>query len=76
MYGGTASTIRYFYTEDARKRKVGKIKRWYEGKVTKIDKGDHEYSVLFDTDKQTAVLNFSDPTEKDFIKEGHGWQKI
>ena len=62
------------FTEDARKRKVGKRKTWYDGKVTKIDKDQNEYSVYFESDKETTVLNFSDTSAKDYMKEGHGWR--
>ena len=39
-----------------------------------IDLKKHEWSVYFDSDKETAVLNLSDPSASDFMKEGHGWK--
>ena len=53
---------------------MGKRKQWFTGGVKKIDKKDHEWSVYFPSDKETAVLNLSDPSEEDFLKEGHGWK--
>ena len=63
------------YTQGAAKRKVGKKRQFYEGKVTKIDKEQHEYSVYFESDKETVILNLSDTSEDDYLKEGKGWRK-
>ena len=79
---GSKIKVRYYdtptgsrpYTEDARKRKVGKQKQWYEGEVKKIDKDKNEYSVYFPSDKETNKLNLSDTSSKDYLKEGHGWK--
>ena len=81
---GTKLKVRFYntsqgakpYTKDAEKRKVGKNKEWYEGEVKKIDKDTHEYSIYFPSDKQTVVLNFSDTSADDYVKEGRGWQKL
>ena len=63
------------FTESARARGVGKrTKAWYVGEVKGIDLKKHEWSVYFDSDKETAVLNLSDPSADDFVKEGHGWK--
>ena len=64
------------YTEDAYKRKVGKQKQWYQGEVKKINKDKNEYSVYFEVDRETVVLNLSDTGAKDYVKEGRGWQKV
>ena len=63
------------FTESARSRGVGKkTKAWYAGELKGIDLKKHEWSVYFDSDKETAVLNLSDPSASDFLKEGHGWK--
>ena len=82
LKAGSKISVRFYntaqgakpYTEDARKRKVGKKKEWYEGEVKKIDKKEHEWSVYFDSDHETAILNLSNPDDEDFLKEGHGWK--
>ena len=74
---GKSVQLRTLIIQDsARKRKVGKKKTWYDGKVTKIDKDENEYSVYFESDKETTVLNFSDTSAKDYMKEGHGWRIV
>ena len=63
------------FTESARARGVGKkTKAWYGGEVKGIDLKKHEWSVYFPSDKETAVLNLSDSSAEDFLKEGHGWK--
>jgi hypothetical protein len=63
------------FTESARARGVGKrTKAWYAGEVKSTDLKKHEWSVYFPSDKETAVLNLSDPSADDFLKEGHGWK--
>ena len=51
-----------------------KTKVWYAGELKGIDLKKHEWSVYFPSDKETAVLNLSDPSASDFLKEGHGWR--
>ena len=73
FYSGPKGSLPF--TESARKRKVGKkTKEWFAGSVKKIDLKEHEWSVYFPSDKETAVLNLSDPSADDFLKEGHGWK--
>ena len=73
FYSGPKGSLPF--TESARSRGVGKkTKAWYVGEVKGIDLKKHEWSVYFDSDKETAVLNLSDPSASDFLKEGHGWK--
>ena len=73
FYSGPKGSLPF--TESARARGVGKkTKAWYVGEVKGIDLKKHEWSVYFDSDKETVVLNLSDPSASDFLKEGHGWK--
>eukprot|EP01049_Picozoa_sp_SAG25_P002077 SAG25_NODE_103_length_15482_cov_9.187415_7_plen_72_part_00 len=39
-----------------------------------FNKKEHEWSVYFDIDKETVILNLGNPEDDDFVKEGHGWK--
>jgi hypothetical protein len=53
---------------------VGKNKQWYDGTVRRVDKEQNETSIYFAVDKQTVVLNLTDPGSEDFLREGQGWR--